>query len=80
MNILLFLKVHSSEVFALLFALSELLANIPSVASNSVFQLIFSFLKAKEGVPVVPPAPADQPAVSEEAPVAPAEQAPEANG
>jgi hypothetical protein len=73
MNILLFLQVHSAEVFALLFALSELLANIPSVAHNSVFQLIFSFLKAKEGVPVVPPAPAEQP-------VAPAEQAPEANG
>jgi hypothetical protein len=33
-------------VFGILFALSELMAQIPSVQSNSVFQIVYNILKA----------------------------------
>ena len=36
---------HKSEIILFLFACSELLAIIPSVKANSVFQLVSNFLK-----------------------------------
>jgi hypothetical protein len=40
---------HQSEILAFLFALSELLALVPGIKSNSVFQLIFNGLKKVAG-------------------------------
>ena len=40
---------NSSYVLAALFAISEILAQIPSVKSNSIFELIFGWLSSKEG-------------------------------
>lgn len=40
-----FLTLHYKEVVTGLFLLSEALALIPSVKSNSIFQLIFNQLK-----------------------------------
>lgn len=40
---------HQVEIVSFLFALSELLALIPSVKSNSVFQLIFNGIKKIAG-------------------------------
>ena len=36
-------------VLGILFAVSELLAQIPSIKSNSIFQLLFGWLKTKTG-------------------------------
>jgi len=36
---------HSQYIFAVLFAVSELLAQIPSVKANSIFQLVVGGLK-----------------------------------
>ena len=36
---------HKTEILAVLLAVSELLAAIPAVKSNSVFQLVFGVLK-----------------------------------
>lgn len=38
-----------SVVFMILFGVSELLAQIPSIESNSIFQLIFNSLKTLSG-------------------------------
>ena len=44
------LKSNWGMIAAILFLVSELLAQIPSIKANSVFQLIFGFLKKeKEG-------------------------------
>lgn len=40
-----FFQAHAAEVFALLFAVSELLANVPQVEANSIFQLLRIALK-----------------------------------
>lgn len=40
---------HKVEILAFAFALSELLAVIPEVKSNSVFQLVFGLLKKAVG-------------------------------
>lgn len=40
---------HQVELLAFLFALSELLALIPNIKSNSVFQLIYNGLKKFAG-------------------------------
>ena len=39
-----FILSHKTEVLAFAFALSELLALIPGVKANSVFQLVFNAL------------------------------------
>lgn len=44
-----FIIAHKAEAFGLLFAFSELLAAIPAVKANSVFQLAVSFLKMISG-------------------------------
>lgn len=44
------LKYHG-ELFAALFFLSEALAQIPSVKSNSIFQLILGFLSKNQEPP-----------------------------
>jgi hypothetical protein len=46
------LQANFGMIMAVLFALSEALALIPGVKSNSVFQLVFNALKA-----IVQPAP-----------------------
>ena len=48
MNVFNWLKDNWGVIAALLFLLSELLAQIPSVKANSVFQLIFGFLKKEK--------------------------------
>lgn len=40
---------HKAEIFGGLFGLSELLALIPWVKANAVFQLIFPWLKKEAG-------------------------------
>jgi hypothetical protein len=40
---------HKVEILAFLFALSELLAILPKIKSNSVFQLISSMIKKAAG-------------------------------
>ena len=40
---------HSVEIFAVLFAISEMIALIPGVKSNSIFQLIYNWLKGAAG-------------------------------
>lgn len=44
-----FLVANKALVFGLLFAASELLAAIPQVKANSVFGLIFGFIKQLAG-------------------------------
>ena len=46
-----FITLHSALILGLLLALSEILALIPGVAANSVFQLVFGFLKKKQEAP-----------------------------
>jgi hypothetical protein len=43
-----FITDNSAVILAVLFGVSELLANIPAVKANSVFQLIFGWLKSKQ--------------------------------
>ncbi len=45
-GILAWLQANGSMVFACLFGISEALAVIPGIASNSIFQLIYNTLKA----------------------------------
>jgi hypothetical protein len=40
-----FIIANKALIFGLLFALSEVLAAIPSVKANSVFQMVFGFIK-----------------------------------
>jgi hypothetical protein len=40
---------HKVEILALLLSLSEVLALIPSLKSNSIFQLIVGFVKKASG-------------------------------
>ena len=40
---------HQTEILAFLFALSELLALVPGIKSNSVFQLIYNGIKKVAG-------------------------------
>lgn len=42
-----FVQAHSSESFALLFAISELLAYVPALEGNGMFQVIHKFLAAR---------------------------------
>lgn len=43
---------HKAEILGALFALSEILALIPSVKASSVFQLIVNMIKKALGKPV----------------------------
>lgn len=43
-----FIENNWAVIATLLFVLSELLAHIPSVQANSIFQLIMSFLKKEK--------------------------------
>jgi len=43
-----FITDNGTVILAVLFGISELLANIPSVKANSIFQLIFGWLKSKQ--------------------------------
>lgn len=45
-GIIAWLQANSGMIFGVLFGLSETLALIPSIKSNSVFQLIFNFLQS----------------------------------
>ncbi len=49
MTVINFLTTHKTEVFAVLFAISEALSLIPQVQSNSIFQLIFNWVKKLAG-------------------------------
>ena len=42
-----FVQAHSTESFALLFAISELLAYVPAIEGNGMFQVIHKFLAAR---------------------------------
>lgn len=44
-----FVQAHPGEIFGLLFAISELMALIPGVESNGIFQLVYNFVKSKAG-------------------------------
>jgi hypothetical protein len=44
-----FLSKHGIEILAFLLALSEALALIPGIKSNSIFQLIYNLLKKASG-------------------------------
>lgn len=41
-----FVQEHGALIFGVLWAMSELLAAIPGVQSNSIFQLVMNVLKA----------------------------------
>lgn len=47
MEMMSFLSSHAAESFAVLFALSELMAYIPSVKANGLFQLVHFWLRSK---------------------------------
>lgn len=47
-SILAFLSAHETSLLAGLFFLSEALALIPGIQANSVFQLVFGWLKSKQ--------------------------------
>lgn len=47
--VLAFLAANKVALLGFLFALSEFLAVFPNVESNSVFQLVFAFLKKMSG-------------------------------
>lgn len=47
MDLLLFCTNHSTEMFAFLFAVSELLAYVPSVEGNGLFQIVHLWLSSK---------------------------------
>lgn len=40
---------HKTEILAVLLAVSELLASVESIKSNSIFQLVVSLLKKVSG-------------------------------
>lgn len=42
-----FIMANSAIILGILFGISELLASIPSVKANGIFQLVFNVLKAK---------------------------------
>lgn len=43
------LSSHSIEIFAVLFSVSEMLALIPAVKANSIFELVYGWLKKAAG-------------------------------
>jgi len=47
MDAMSFLSSHAAEVFAILFACSELIAYIPSVQANGLFQLVHFWLQTR---------------------------------
>lgn len=47
MSILPFLNAHSTEIFALLFSVSEILAYIPSVKGSGIFQVVHLYLASR---------------------------------
>lgn len=49
LNVIEFLKAHSTEIFAVLFAMSEAIGMIPQVKESSVFQVIYNLLKKAAG-------------------------------
>lgn len=48
MSIFSFLNDHSAQVFAILWSISELLAYIPSIKGNGIFECIHLFLLSKK--------------------------------
>lgn len=49
LNIMLqFVNDHSAIIIGILLGISELLASIPSVKANSIFQFVVGLLKKKE--------------------------------
>lgn len=49
MAVIEFFKAHSTEIFAVLFAMSEAIGIIPQVKESSVFQVIYNLLKKAAG-------------------------------
>jgi hypothetical protein len=47
-SLIQFLLDHKTVELAVMFALSEALAVIPAVKSNSIFQLVFGWLKKQQ--------------------------------
>lgn len=43
--VIVFFAENKALIFAALFAMSEVLAEVPSIKSNSVFQLVYNVLK-----------------------------------
>lgn len=48
MTLVAYVQAHQGMIFGILFGLSEILALVPGVQANSVFQAIFNFLKSKK--------------------------------
>lgn len=55
------LQANWGLIVTVLFGLSEVLALVPGIKSNSVFQLIYNFLKQLQVKPADPAAPAPTP-------------------
>lgn len=49
MTVINFLTTHKTEIFAVLFAMSEAIGIIPQVKESSVFQVIYNLLKKAVG-------------------------------
>lgn len=48
MSLVTYFTSHQAVIYGVLFAMSEALAFIPGISANSVFQMVFNFLKGKQ--------------------------------